>query len=53
MSLMSDSPAMQAVLRNMLGHGDLSFRDFVEVALYHPEFGYYTGPRSPVGPGGD
>ena len=41
---------MRDVLRNILQHGDLPFRDFVEVALYHPEFGYYTKGRSPVGP---
>jgi SAM-dependent MidA family methyltransferase len=40
-------------LRNMLQYGDLSFRDFVEVALYHPRFGYYTRPGSPVGKGAD
>ena len=44
---------MERVLRNMLQHGDLPFRDFVEVALYHPEFGYYTQAESPVGKGGD
>lgn len=46
------SPATQ-VLRNLLQYGDLSFRDFVEVALYHPEVGYYTRPFSPVGKAGD
>lgn len=44
---------MRDVLRNMLQYGDLPFRDFVEVALYHPEFGYYTRARSPVGKSGD
>jgi SAM-dependent MidA family methyltransferase len=44
---------MVQALRNMLQHGDLSFRDFVEVALYHPEHGYYSQPRSPVGKEGD
>src|ERR1051325_5668750 len=40
-------------LRNMLQYGDLSFRDFVEVALYHPQFGYYSRGESPVGKEGD
>lgn len=40
-------------LRNMLQYGDLSFRDFVEVALYHPQFGYYSKASSPVGKEGD
>ena len=44
---------MRDVLRNMLQCGDLPFRDFVEVALYHPEFGYYTQAKSPVGKEGD
>ena len=46
------SPTMR-VLRNLLQYGDLSFRDFVEIALYHPEVGYYTRPLSPVGKLGD
>lgn len=44
---------MRDVLRNMLQYGDLSFRDFMEVALYHPEFGYYTRGPHPAGKGGD
>jgi SAM-dependent MidA family methyltransferase len=40
-------------LHNMLEHSDLSFHDFVEVALYHPEHGYYSRSRSPVGREGD
>lgn len=45
--------SMRDVLRNMLQYGDLPFRDFVDVALYHPQFGYYTRARSPVGKEGD
>jgi SAM-dependent MidA family methyltransferase len=41
------------VLRNLLHYGDLSFRDFVELALYHPEFGYYSRAENPVGKRGD
>ena len=41
------------ILHNMLEHSDLSFHDFVEVALYHPEHGYYSQGRSPVGREGD
>src|ERR1041385_7408843 len=46
------SPTLR-VLRNLLQYGDLSFRDFVEIALYHPEVGYYMRPLSPVGKQGD
>lgn len=41
------------VIRNLLQYGDLTFRDFMEVALYHPEGGYYTSGRSRVGRSGD
>jgi SAM-dependent MidA family methyltransferase len=37
------------VLSQLLETGDLSFRDFVELALYHPQFGYYRQVRNPVG----
>ena len=53
MDLVADETPMRYVLRNMLQDSDLSFRDFVEVALYHPEFGYYSRGRSPVGREGD
>lgn len=45
--------SMRDVLRNLMVYGDLSFRDFVELVLYHPEFGYYSRPRNPVGRMGD
>jgi SAM-dependent MidA family methyltransferase len=45
--------SMIEVLRNSLTHSDLPFRDFVELALYHPEFGYYARGDSPVGREGD
>jgi SAM-dependent MidA family methyltransferase len=45
--------SMRDVLRNVLHYGDLSFRDFVELALYHPEFGYYARAENPVGKGAD
>ena len=44
---------MRDVLFNLLKYSDLSFRDFVEIALYHPEFGYYARPQNPVGKGAD
>jgi len=31
----------------------LSFRDFMDAALYHPQFGYYSTPRPKIGPRGD
>jgi len=44
---------MRDVLRNMLQYGDLSFRDFMELALYHPQVGYYARAENPVGRGAD
>jgi SAM-dependent MidA family methyltransferase len=41
------------VLRNSLIYSDLPFHDFVDLALYHPEFGYYARAESPVGREGD
>jgi SAM-dependent MidA family methyltransferase len=41
------------VLHKMLQDSDLSFRDFVEVSLYHPELGYYARSKSPIGKAGD
>src|SRR5436305_14255465 len=44
---------MLDVLRKSLSDSDLPFRDFVELVLYHPEFGYYARSESPVGKEGD
>jgi SAM-dependent MidA family methyltransferase len=41
------------VLRKSLKNSDLPFHDFVELVLYHPEFGYYARTESPVGREGD
>ncbi|HEX2122450.1 MAG TPA: class I SAM-dependent methyltransferase, partial [Thermoanaerobaculia bacterium] len=45
--------SLRDVLRNLMQHGDLCFRDFVEIALYHPRFGYYARVENPVGKGAD
>jgi len=50
---MSEKVPLLSVLHNMLEDSDLSFRDFMEVALYHPQFGYYSSGPSPVGKEGD
>ena len=33
--------------------GPIPFRRFMELALYHPEHGYYSGPQDPFGDKGD
>jgi SAM-dependent MidA family methyltransferase len=50
---MPEERSLSDVIRNSLKYSDLSFRDFVELALYHPQFGYYTRSYSPAGPEGD
>jgi len=50
---MAAERSMRDVLANLLKYGDLSFRDFVEIALYHPQFGYYARAENPVGKEGD
>lgn len=45
--------SVRAVLDKMLQDSDLSFRDFMEVALYHPVAGYYSRTRNPVSRAGD
>ena len=47
------SRSLAGTLHKMLQHSDLPFRDFVEVALYYPELGYYARPVSPIGKSGD
>src|SRR5438094_504266 len=50
---MAGDRSMLDVLRKSLMDSDLPFRDFVELALYHPQFGYYARAESPVGREGD
>ncbi len=47
------SPPLATHLRSESNEGPLSFRDFMEEALYHPEFGYYNSTRNPIGRQGD
>lgn len=44
---MNAGEALRSVLHKMFQQSDLSFRDFVEIALYHPEFGYYAKQARP------
>ena len=39
---MSAEASMAELLRKRLEEGDLPFREFMEIALYDPEFGYYS-----------
>lgn len=45
---------LAAQIREEIRHcGPISFRRFMELALYHPELGYYCRPRDPFGVEGD
>jgi SAM-dependent MidA family methyltransferase len=48
-----DSPLIQHLKTRIQRDGPLSFRDFMEDVLYHPDFGYYTSGRNPLGRAGD
>jgi SAM-dependent MidA family methyltransferase len=50
---MPGEASLQEVIHNRLKAGDLPFRGFVELVLYHPEFGYYRRGQSPVGKAAD
>lgn len=44
---------MQKVMEQAAVDGFISFYKFQQIALYHPEIGYYTKTRSPFGRAGD
>ena len=44
---MPGSADLADVIRNLLRDNDLPFRDFVELALYHPQLGYYAKRARP------
>ena len=48
-----NSPLVELLRQRIREHGPLSFRDFMEAALYHPEFGYYSSSKNPLGREGD
>jgi SAM-dependent MidA family methyltransferase len=50
---MPSDQSLVDLLRKLLVQSDLPFRDFVELALYHPVLGYYVQARSPIGREGD
>lgn len=43
----------QAIVARIERDGGISFRDFMEIALYHPELGYYASERETMGRAGD
>jgi len=47
------SPLAARLAEKIRLHGPLPFRDFMEAALYDPQYGYYRHPRDPFGKSGD
>lgn len=48
------SETLHALIRERIQtHGPITFREFMELALYHPEHGYYSSGRATIGRGGD
>ena len=47
------TPLEEQIAAEIRRRGPITFRRFMELALYHPEHGYYQRPRDPFGAGGD
>ena len=47
------TPAGALLAEEILRGGPISFRSFMDTALYHPDHGYYRRPRDPFGKSGD
>ena len=43
----------EIIVQRIKQEGPISFRDFMEMALYYPEFGYYNSMRYKIGANGD
>jgi SAM-dependent MidA family methyltransferase len=43
----------EIIIKEIQKHGPISFRDFMEMALYYPELGYYTSSKNKIGKTGD
>jgi len=41
------------IIQKILDEGPVSFRDYMNMALYYPGLGYYTSAKNPVGKRGD
>ncbi len=41
------------IIQKIQRSGAIPFRDFMEMALYYPELGYYTSPKQKIGKRGD
>jgi SAM-dependent MidA family methyltransferase len=51
--ILSSSPLSALLIQKIKSEGPISFHDYMELSLYHPEHGYYTSVQDKIGPGGD
>jgi len=50
----SDNPALkEEIIERIQREGGITFRDFMDMALYHPRLGYYCSPGEKMGRSGD
>ena len=52
-SITESAPLVAELRARITEHGPITFREFMEAALYHPRFGYYTTSSGSMGRGGD
>ena len=50
---MDSSTLSQIIIDKIQSQGPLSFRDYMEMALYYPGLGYYTSNKDRIGENGD
>ncbi|MEJ7679386.1 MAG: hypothetical protein WKG06_16305 [Segetibacter sp.] len=43
----------EIIIQRIREEGPISFHDFMEMALYYPEKGYYTSAKNKIGKTGD
>jgi SAM-dependent MidA family methyltransferase len=47
------NPLQQKIIRRIKSEGPITFKTFMEMALYEPELGYYTSQKTRIGRSGD
>ena len=54
MTSVEEKPELIALLQQKIAAaGGISFAEFMQECLYHPDYGYYTAPRARIGKEGD
>lgn len=53
MKLTGKQQLVNIIKNRIKKEGSISFRDFMDIALYYPELGYYTSPKAKIGGYGD